>query len=164
MVDIAPTRIAKGLARLIHAPSDLVRWDAHIGWKPRSSSSVAHRELFERYCAELAGAVREASDNWNGELHGWAAEEGRTPDQAKETMWKTYPAGPAAFPPFVALVRRYWLACDELNRQVPVEQAVRPEQFMLGWLNDESSHEELVAVLACMPYWPMGMDFEGNWI
>jgi hypothetical protein len=163
MVDIAPTRIRKGLVRLLKGPSDLDRWDGQIPWKPLASAPADHRQLFEAYCAALESGVRDAVENWNGELHGWAAE-GHTPDEAKQTMWETYPAGPAAFPPFVALVRCFWLRCDGLNRRMPAAQGVRPEQFMLDWLRDDPVRQEAVAVLAAMPYWPIGMDAQGNWI
>jgi len=163
MVDIEPTRINKGFTRLLKGPSDLDRWDAPLPWQPIASASAEHRELFDEYCAALDAGVRAAVENWTGELHGWAAD-GRTPAEARATMWETYPAGPAAFPPFVALVRRFWLRCDALNRQVPAAKAVRPEQFMLGWLREVPEREEAVAVIASMPYWPLGMDPQGQWI
>lgn len=163
MIDIEPSRIRKGLFRLLHAPSDVDRWDANVTWKGLSAVSAGHQDLFKRYCLELDPAVREAVQMWNGELNGWASE-GNSPEQAQETMWATYPAGPAAHPPFVAFVRRYWLACDRLNQSVPESRAARPEQFMLGWLSEDSTFERHAAVLACMPYWPLGIDDEGRWI
>jgi hypothetical protein len=163
MLNIKPQRIRKGLFRLLHGPADIDRWDAHIAPKGRDTSSAAHQDLFERYCEELRPAAQRATEAWLGELHGWASQ-GNTPEQAEEEMWATYPAGPAAQPFFVALVRRYWLACDTLNKTTSSERAVRPEQLMLDWLQSTPGLEELVAVLACMPYWPMGIDAEGRWI
>jgi hypothetical protein len=163
MLSITPQRVRKGLFRLLHNPTDVDRWDAHIAPNDRDMSSPAHQELFERYLTDLRPAVHLAAQTWLGELHGWASQ-GNTPKQAEEEMWSTYPAGPAAQPFFVALVRHYWLACDALNKTTPSKCAVRPEQFLLDWLRSAPESEELVAVLACMPYWPMGVDAEGRWI
>jgi hypothetical protein len=163
MVNIAETRIRKGLFRLLNGPMDVDRWDAHIASNDLAGASAAHAELFERYCDELRPAVALASQTWLGELGGWASQ-GNSAEEAEKEMWTTYPAGPAAQPFFVALVRRYWLACDALNKSTSAERSVRPEQFLLGWLQSAPASDEMVAVLACMPYWPMGIDAEGRWI
>lgn len=163
MVNISPQRVRKGLFRLLNGPKDVDRWDANLASKDRQSASPAHQELFRRYCNDLRRVVRQVEMNWVGELGGWASE-GRTPVEAEKELWATYPAGPAAHPFFVALVRRYWLGCDTLNKSTAKEQRVSPEQFLLGWLLGDPEWEEMVAVIACMPYWPMGIDAEGNWI
>ena len=163
MLNITTQRVRKGLFRLLNGPSDLDRWDAHIAAVSKTDASPQHRQLFEHYGSKLRVAVPKATANWEGELTGWASE-GRTLEQAYAEMWTTYPAGPAAQPFFVALVRRYWLECDALNKTTPKDQAVRPEQFLLDWLQADPANEKLVAVLACMPYWPLGMDVKGHWI
>lgn len=163
MLHITPQRVRKGLFRLLNGPKDIERWDAHIASNSKDTASPEHQDLFERYCSDLRPAVRQAKETWIGEVNGWASE-GRTPREADKEMWTTYPAGPAAQPFFVALVRRYWLACDALNKATANEQAVRPEQFLLDWLLADPAQEEIVAVLACMPYWPLGIDAKGHWI
>jgi hypothetical protein len=163
MPNITAQRVRKGLFRLLNGPRDVDRWDAHLVPIDRAIASHDHRQLFERYCNELGPAVAKAAAVWDGELKGWAAE-GRTAEAADKEMWTTYPAGPAAQPFFVALVRRYWLACDALNQTVPADQGVPPEHFLLGWLHDDPRQEEPMRVLACMPYWPMGIDAKGRWL
>ena len=87
----------------------------------------------------------------------------RSEQEAARAAWMRRPAGPASYPGMVALVREYWLACDALNRKCAEEERVPPWTFLLSWLMDES-HYEAVGVLACMPYWPIGLDEDGNWV
>ena len=163
MLNITEQRVAKGLFRLLRAPADVDRWDAHLVARDEVAASGDHQELFRRYLEESRATTQRAIAAWLGELHGWAAEN-RTSDAADKEMWATYPAGPAAQPFFVAMVRNYWLACDTLNRKVPEVLAVPPEHFMLGWLQALGDRTEQVRVLACMPYWPLGIDAKGRWI
>lgn len=164
MIDIDIHRVRNGVARLLNAPRDLERWDARICAPAYSDASEEHRRLFDAYKTDLRNSVVRAVEVWEGETQGWASA-GRTRDEAVQEMWMTYPAGPAAQPFFVALIRRYWLDCDAINRVVPKSQAVAPEAFLLGWLVVEGPAEvESVKILSCMPYWPLGLDREGNWI
>ena len=38
-----------------------------------------------------------------------------------------------------------------------------PEEFLLRWLVTDRL-DELAEFLAGMPYWPIGMDEDGNWV
>jgi hypothetical protein len=101
---------------------------------------------------------------WDDEVESTANDSGDR-QAALAEQWMAYPAGPAAQPFFVALIRHYWLACDSLNRNVQPSSGVTPETFLLGWLMHLSPrHDEALNVLACMPYWPLGLDQEGNWL
>ena len=163
MFQISKDRIHSGTERLLRGPKDLARWDKHITDCTFHDASQEHRMLFGRYLSELRPAAAQAIQIWDGEVN-WNAKASGNAEQALEEQWMTYPAGPAAQPFFVALIRRYWLACDELNKHCSSASAVTPETFLLEWLLSEMPDEQnLIKVLACMPYWPIGMDDKGNW-
>lgn len=163
MFHVVDQRVRSGVDRLLTAPSDLLRWDAHLVACERHEASQPHRQLFDAYVAELRPAVMRAIEIWDAEI-AWAVRSSDGQSAAEESQWATYPAGPAVQPFFVEIVRRYWLACDELNREAPSPPCVAPEFFMLGWLADQLPvSDPVLQVLSCMPYWPIGQDFEGRW-
>jgi hypothetical protein len=61
----------------------------------------------------------------------------------------------------IAVVRKYWLACDALNRKHP-ERAIQPPDFLVSCLR--SKDVSLAEFIGQMPYWPVGKDKEGNWV
>lgn len=78
-----------------------------------------------------------------------------TREQAIEESFDRRLAGAASHPKVVWIVRSYWLAAARIGE-------VSPEIFLLQWLID-SGETELVRLIACMPYWPIGLDETGNW-
>jgi hypothetical protein len=156
-------RIRKGIHRLLEAPRDVPRWDRHLGDPGKQGASASHIALFDVYAAELGPAARRAEEIWDREIVFRAA---RSPhEDARIQHWMEYPAGPAAQPFMVALIRKSWLRCDGLNKTVPPQQAVAPEVLMLKWLADERGPDDVaVKVITCMPYWPLGLDKDGHWV
>jgi hypothetical protein len=41
---------------------------------------------------------------------------------------------------------------------------VPPQVFLFGWLVSEGGHDEWVEVMTAMPYWPIGLSEQGEWI
>ena len=152
-----------GIGRLLAQPRDVKRWDGHLGDPGKARASAEHRALFDRYVAELRPVAKRAEDVWDREVEALTAQSGDKKLALREQALRM-PSGPGGRPYLVEIIRRYWLACDELNRRVPAEQAVAPESLLLGWLANEMPHDPAVKVLACLPHWPMGLDPEGNWI
>jgi hypothetical protein len=114
------------------------------------------------YQEEVIYVTEIALDFWEEILEGCKL--GSSDDaQAIRKAWINRPAGPAAYPGLVALIREYWLACHSINQQVAENERVPPWVFLLGWLID-AGDEQAVSVLACMPYWPIGLDRDGNWV
>ena len=105
-----------GLARLLCTPADLARSGATI-WPPERHESVLHRQAFARYLGEVQAALTEAVAWWQ-DLILVHIERGATPEDARLAAWNARPAGAAAHPRVVDVVRKYFLLCDELNRQV----------------------------------------------
>jgi len=158
-----PQRVARGIERLLRAPRDLARCGAAPApQRPRGSGSDAHRALFEEYVEILRALARESLDWWNETLVA-RTRAASDPIRAEREAWLARPAGPASFPGFVAFVRDYWLECARLNEAAPEALRVAPESLLVDWLLD-GDHGLEVAVVACMPYWPLGLDASGRWI
>jgi hypothetical protein len=163
-MQITEDRTREGLERLLLAPRDLDRWDRAIGEPGKQRASVEHRRLFEQYKREFAEVAAEAERQWDAEI-AWLREHSENSAEAIRERWTMIPAGPAARPFLVAFVRRMWLSVDSINRLVPEHEAVAPEVFLVKWLMEEVPLRHVcMKVLAVIPYWPMGLDMEGNWI
>ena len=123
--------------------------------------SKKHRALFKEYLADLAEA-REIAEGWWGALI--LAEEERTGDreQAIAIVKRRRPVGPAVHGSVIAVIRKYWLACDSLNRLSEPSARVAPEEFVLGNLLD-GEHDGHAEFLSGIPFWPIGLDREGRW-
>jgi hypothetical protein len=165
--EISNEKLARHRERMLSAPRDLERWDLSAPAPDWADAGPAHAELFTRYRPDLHEMTAEAVGLWTASIDARAEMTGDR-EEAYREQWTAFPAGPASHPPMVALIRRYWLACDALNHQLPESQRVAPECFMLAWLNQFSPRQprdlEALRVVACMPCWPMGLDDQGNWI
>lgn len=154
-----------GITRLLSALHDVERWDAVDEPKNRAiNGTKGHADLFSKYRRDIKKATADARVEWEREIKlALRMVKGKNKEKAEQRAWATYPAGPASAPAFVAVVRRYWLACDEINRKSKASDRVLPEVFLLQWLVNSGAQDE-VDVLAGMPYWPLGLDEKGNWL
>ncbi len=156
-------RVDKGVQRLLMSPKDLTSSVRLQCPEHSSATGVAeHQELFEEY-VEVLEIVGQTALAWFDEALESHVEAADDADAAVREYWLARPAGPAAFPGFVAFIRDYWLSCSEINGRLPEENRVAPEQLLVGWLL-EGSHPNELKILSCMPYWPIGLDEEGNWV
>lgn len=153
-----------GIARLLVAPRDLAIAGAPVvpHSPERARAAEPHQSLFSRYRKELKAVVDEALQWWDDRTAAFRDEEGLSAKQARLANWREFPAGPAADPYTVAVIRKYWLACDALNRRAPAA-AVAPEAFLLQWIVDEQDWAT-AEILSAMPYWPVGLDARGRWV
>ncbi len=132
---------------------------------PRPSSKRVgprHRKLFDQYVKDLRRAQEWALSWWTSMIR---TELQATPDQrdAERNVSRRNPVGPVAHVGVIYVLRRYWLDCVALNREVPAAEQVQPEDFLLGFLL-YSSYGDLGRFVAQLPYWPIGLDADGNWI
>jgi len=162
-MQITTEGIRSGVGRLLAQPRDVKRWDGHIGDPGKTAASREHRALFDQYVAEVRPVARRAEEVWDREVEKLTEQAGDRKLALREQALRL-PGGPGSRPYLVEIIRRYWLACDQINRRVPPDQAVAPESFLLGWLASEFPGEPAVRVLASLPHWPIGLDTEGNWI
>jgi hypothetical protein len=134
-----------------------------VDHSPDSRGSSAHQTLFKQYLKALEAAKEDAEAWWESLI---AAEEERVGDrdQAEENVNERRPTGAMSLGATDAVVHEYWLKCAALNAKARhSHERVAPEDFLLRWLVD-NGRDELAEFLAGMPYWPIGMDEEGNWV
>lgn len=151
-----------GIARLLVAPRDLRLSGAAVveSSPPLKQASETHRKLFTKYRKDLKKTLADAVEWWEHRTEAFK-EELRSTKQARMENWREFPAGPVSDPYTVAVIRKYWLACDELNATaVP---PVAPECFLLQWVVDEGDMAT-AELLSAMPYWPIGLDDTGVWV
>jgi len=84
-------------------------------------------------------------------------------DRVLRDVWRMFPAGPASEPVLISTVRKFWLACDAINLECTPDERISPEVFLLGW-PVRAGKQQSIRILTYMPYWPMGLDPDGNWI
>jgi hypothetical protein len=154
-------RTDDGVERLMAQPAEVRPAAATDRETALAESNPRHTRLFEAYRSDLRTAYGIASLWWEDTV---AAQEklGKSREDAIEEAFDRRLAGAASHPKVVWIVRSYWLACEEINAELPAGERVRPEVFCLKWLVD-IGESELVRLLACMPYWPIGLDENGNW-
>lgn len=156
-------RALQGIRRLLSAPQDLAPSGAPL---VRNSIALAqadeaYRRLYAKYRKALKPALKEAVEWWDGRTEVLTAEVGDA-KAARMANWRELPAGPASDPYVVAIIRQYWLACDALNASMPEPVRVPPQSLLLGWVVDEGD-DACAEILSGMPYWPIGLDRQGNW-
>lgn len=64
----------------------------------------------------------------------------------------------------IAVFRKYWLECDKTNisnDSLGNGEYVNPKDFTVDWLSGE--YENLYNIIEDMPYYPIGIDEEGNY-
>ena len=150
-----------GIERLLAQPLDLDGAALIASSKDQAQATADHTGLFQAYRADLNTAYNIAVAWWEDTI---TAQEkvGKSRNDAIEESFDRRMAGAASHPKVVWIVRAYWLQCVTVNANLPAADRIRPEILLLRWLID-AKEAELVRLLACMPYWPMGLDENGNW-
>ena len=152
--------VDSGIKRLLAAPKDIFFDRPTVSRVTWSSASAEHQQLFERYCLEVTHAVSVAEAWWTDMLSQSQAR-GASSAEALRSLYDRRAAGPASHPAIIRVVRHFWLACDALdNSYLPT---VMPAIFLIEWLIERRMTRELV-VLSSMPYWPIGIDADGQWV
>ena len=155
-------KIKKGISRLYCAPSDLFAQEGPDNPpKVYEASSPAHQAIFAEYHRNLSRIYPVVEEWWTSLVDAQMAD-GISRSEAIDLAFEKRLAGPAAAPEFVSLIRGTWLACVRLNGELPRADQVPPEVLLLGWLVDREE-EKFVRLVTCMPYWPIGLDENGNW-
>ncbi|WP_181173738.1 hypothetical protein [Mesorhizobium sp. B2-3-12] len=150
-----------GIRRLLAQPLDVAPQSDVRAVHSHGEASPAHRTLFVEYVAELWEAYDVAAEWWADIISTEEERQGGR-DKALEKAFDDRVAGAASSPNVVWVIRRYWLKCIAANDAAGEEAGVAAEIFLLQWLID-ADEKELVKLVACMPYWPIGQDENGNW-
>jgi hypothetical protein len=149
-----------GANRLLAQPRDLPLGNA--AEIPLEAAPHPYRQLFLSYAEELDRACATAIAWWNNLVRRSMARDGLDEMQAMRFNYEQRPAGPASRPEVVFVVRDYWLRTVALNETDRQHTGVAPQVLLLGWLPG-NAHPDLYSVLTAMPYWPIGLDENGNW-
>lgn len=145
-----------------------------------------HRQLLLKYVAELL-AAKSCADIWWDQLISTSDTRSTGPGSHQANVAKRWPDGPASHPRVLAVVRKYWLACDALNQAIDsdsddgepspdkiytletVEEATGKQFNDVDEENFVDPHifvsewlvdeyEDLAAFVGQLSYWPVGMD------
>jgi hypothetical protein len=101
-----------------------------------------HEQLFEQYVEALQEAKKFA-ERWWMELVENELSIAGVLEEADKRLMRRWPNGPASHPRVLAVVRKYWLACNELNELIAQETypgKAEPESVYV--LAPESAPEE----------------------
>ncbi len=154
--------VQRGILRLLGAPEDVSAGLPHQGVaRLRNEATHEHGKLYEEYVADFAHAY-EIGANWWAACVDACLEEAGDRRGAIDAAFDRRLAGPASAPEVVWFFRTYWMAFDEVNKSCAPEDRVPPQHAMLQWLIDDG-HDDYIQLLTCMPYWPIGLDENGNW-
>ncbi|MEI8720153.1 MULTISPECIES: hypothetical protein [unclassified Mesorhizobium] len=159
---LTPHRREQNIRRLLEAPDDLMLSGAPLaGSAVPQPGAPRYRELFTTYLDELRPHVERVASDWQEAMTYQTGRLG-SPEAARDFLIQEYPAGPAADMHFIAVVRKFWLACDALNHGLGATESVDPPKFLLAWVI-EAGENICVEVLASQPYWPVGLSKERRW-
>lgn len=122
-----------------------------------------HDKLFCKYADDMKKA-KLASETWWKELIVSETKKVGARDIAIEHIKQRWPLGPASHPYVVAVLRKYWLACEELNQEITNlgddsedDEPESPIIFLCDYFFD-GKHDKLAAFIAPLNYWPIGTD------
>ncbi|MCA1686516.1 MAG: hypothetical protein LC745_11190 [Planctomycetia bacterium] len=126
-----------------------------------AAASKPYRALFEAYLAELRTAKEWAEDWWESLIES-EKERGGSRKRAIANVKSNWPVGPVAHKGMIGVIRKFWLGCQALNRKTAESKRVPPEELIMSWLIRQD--EALAEFLSEIPFWPMGIDEDGNWV
>ncbi|TPM05439.1 hypothetical protein FJ960_13680 [Mesorhizobium sp. B2-3-11] len=149
-----------GAKRLLAQPRDLQL--GNVAEIPLETAPRSYRELFLSYVDELDRASAIAIAWWNNLVRRSMERDSLDEMQAMRFNYEQRPAGPASRPEVVFVVRDYWLRVVALNHANRGQTGVAPQILLLGWLPG-NGHLDPYGILTAMPYWPIGLDENGNW-
>jgi hypothetical protein len=154
--------VKTGIVRLLSAPRDIKLKSTHEDLEiSLGSAPINYRHLFHQYAEDFVDVYELVSEVWESDLDE-LVDNGSSVAEAIQTKLDGCAAGPAQHPNFVWLVRKYWLECARTGETAIGLQRVRPEVFLLKWMM-EQGRDDYVQLLTAMPYWPIGLDENGNW-
>lgn len=156
-----PHNIYNGIHRLHNAPKDVyTKRDYATARIAYDDAPPETQALFADYCRDLQAAYESARGAWEAKIDALVAT-GASEKDAIAKLQRDRLAGPADNQILTGVIRKYWLACDEQNRN-RVDYWIPPETFAIKWFFDQKN-EDFLQLLSALPYWPIGMDKNGDW-
>lgn len=151
-----------GWMRLYHAPKD-VREPERLVLETPDYLPVSRglESLHRAYRTDFEAWSAAEIDWWRGVVERLMPDSGNVREAAM-AAYERWPAGPASREDMVGLFRKYWFACEAASLELPESKRMWPEDFLLGGCSATEDATRYLVVTA-MPYWPMGLDSNGQW-
>jgi hypothetical protein len=108
-----------------------------------------HDALFAEYVAALKTALAVAARDFDASI-------------VRPPLEHAGPIPTAVDPRVIAVICRYFFACDRLNQAEGAESAELPHVFIVERL--AGTHDELWKALTELPYLPIGTDDQDRWV
>ena len=154
--------VEKGIRRLVFMYDDIPEiQDIQGRARPRREATKKHQLLYKEYLEDLPEAYRIASEWWD-ECVEAQINQGLGEADAVDAAFDLRLAGPMSSLEVVWFIRYHWLRFAALNLELDRAERVPAQTAMLSWLVDDDLRD-YVQLLTCMPYWPIGLDENGNW-
>jgi hypothetical protein len=118
-----------------------------------------HERLLEEYADSLRDA-KEAAEEWWEALVASETRKTKDREEALGNVRRRWPYGPAAHPRVLAVIRKYYFACEALNDRLaetknPAEEY--PHVFVTDMLMEDGT-DDLGDFVSHLPGLPIGMD------
>ncbi|PEK98846.1 hypothetical protein [Bacillus sp. AFS017336] len=115
-------------------------------------------KLFQGYVFELINAVIEEEERFERIRK---INQSRFESKQELEKWIQERFGPISIQGrIIAVFRKYWLKCEELN-MLGEDEYANPRDFVVDWLS--GTYQELYEIIKSMPYYPIGVDEEGSY-
>ena len=130
-------------------------------------------QLFDSYVEDLSAAKSASEDWWRDLLDAETSALGDR-DEAIRQVRRRWRRGPASHPRVIAVIRKYFMECQRLNEFLESDdfdpddernqyEEIYPQIFLTEWLLD-GKNDELGEFIADLPYWPIGMNEDGDYV
>ena len=122
-----------------------------------------HQELLEEYVDSLR-AAKDAAEEWWEALLASETRKTRDREQAVLNVKQRWPYGPVAHPRVLAVIRKYYFACQALNdRLAKTKDAAEesPNVFVTEMLMEDET-DDLGDFVDVLPGLPIGVDSDGD--
>ncbi|ODG91235.1 MULTISPECIES: hypothetical protein [Bacillaceae] len=123
-----------------------------------------YKNLFDEYVKELDNAVSFEEDKLDS-IREKLFNEGKSEEEIENfIMGKFDPI--CCSGRVIAVFRKYWLKCNQLNAHYNKNgssEYVNPKIFTIDWLSNDGDPYELFELMNGMPYFPIGIDENGDY-
>ncbi len=118
----------------------------------------SHEELFLDYVNDLQKAVGYEKQRISN-IKEKNKERFKTEEELDEFVKKSFDSISCSGR-VICVFRKYWLECDKINISNS-DEYVNPKDFTVDWLSGE--YDDLYDIIEGMPYYPIGIDEDGNY-
>ncbi|MEH7515743.1 hypothetical protein V7146_23760 [Gottfriedia acidiceleris] len=126
--------------------------------------NITYKNLFDEYVKELDKAVSFEEDNLDF-IREKMLIAGKSEVEIENYIMGNYDPI-CCSGRVIAVFRKYWLKCNDLNvnnKNNGSDEYINPKVFTIDWLSNDGDPYELVELMNGMPYYPIGIDENGDY-